>query len=431
MTTGLNISVMPFNNLKFVGVLLFKEYPSTVVFSTSDGIPMVLEWVDFIDETNLDRFFIFESNLLSLKNYIDKRITHLDLIKESQNGVVVFFDNSIENPCNMYITGVDFISTEYLPSSYNYFDAEDSDDFEQIKNFFRLDEISNESNGKSIQITELVRKVNSELFHIHLNNGKHISHGRAQTDILGNTLIAFEELYYEIASDLVRGVDRVKKVNGNKAKASFERIAHTEVVISKAASYSIYLRPISNQLQFNVFDEFVDSKSTTPSEKIFQDIFELVNLTEQEETIQQVVEKYNHNVFVKLKQFAQNIKKSDLDLDLEYYSPLSHSLLEKKNMNMVLADSILTTLSKTSITSNDKFDVKGKFTALNCNTGHFSFISYDDTEYSGYFDKLVKGTMPTLNFVDIYNIRLERNEVKNIADSEFKFTDKILAILDL
>src|ERR1700745_4341896 len=103
MIRGLNINQIPFKNIKLVGLLMFKEYPSTVVYSDDKGTPYILEWVDFISDINLDRYFIYESKNISLKRFIEKKATHFDLIHEARNGVVIFFDGSLEKATNISI----------------------------------------------------------------------------------------------------------------------------------------------------------------------------------------------------------------------------------------------------------------------------------------------------------------------------------------
>jgi len=429
MIKGLNIGNLPFNNLSFVGNLLFKEYPSTVVYSDVNKSPFILEWVD-VSETGLDKYFLYETSIDNLKRYLEKEISHYNLILEAKGGVAVFYDGSIEQPQNISVINIEFIDEDYLPSANTLFNKEDSEDLEEIYSYFSLrnyvvkDELKlNVAVERPIEYHSL--KKNSELFRIHLNNNKYVGHGNAQTDVLGNTLIGFEDVYHELAIDSVQGKDRIIKLN-KKNKDAFESISNTEVVIREAASFSIYIRPKVSQIELNTSLDPNEPAQITTGETIFRSVLEVIHNTSTSDLIDSVKDKYNPAVFSKLKIFAEHIKKHDLVVDLDYYSPISAKKLTEK-VDVVSANNILTTMAVTSISNNDTIHVIAKFEALHCKTGHFTITTNDEIEYTGYFDKKIRESMPTLNFIDLYTITIEVSQVKNIADSDFKTENIIVA----
>ena len=75
MIKGIHTDKFPYKDLSLVGALLFKEYPSTLVYSDKNKLPYVVEWVD-VDDNGLDKFFIYQTTPIILKQYIENKISH-------------------------------------------------------------------------------------------------------------------------------------------------------------------------------------------------------------------------------------------------------------------------------------------------------------------------------------------------------------------
>ncbi len=129
-------------DLSFVGSILFKEYPSTLVYSYKNKSPYIVEWVD-ISDNGVDKYFIYNTSKDNLKKYFDRKISHKELILSAENGIVVFFEGKIEHPKNISMSGIEFINKEYLPSQESFFEKNDSDDIDKIISYFELNKKSN------------------------------------------------------------------------------------------------------------------------------------------------------------------------------------------------------------------------------------------------------------------------------------------------
>ena len=128
-------------DLLFVGNILFKEYPSTMIYSFGENKDTyIVEWVD-IDislECSLDKYFIYKTSKDNLSKYFEKKISHRELILSCDNGTVVFFDGELEQPENIKMDDVNLIKEDYLPSQKSFFDKNDTDDLDEIISFFEL-----------------------------------------------------------------------------------------------------------------------------------------------------------------------------------------------------------------------------------------------------------------------------------------------------
>ncbi len=435
MKEGIPITKFPYSDLSFVGNLLFKEYPSTMIYTDKLNTPFIVEWADFRNETKSNIYYIYKTSCDNLKKYLDKGLSHFDLIMNAEEDVTFLFTGSIENPTNIYLLNVNNILPSYLPSSNSYFTKEESEDISDVIKHFKLSErkveivthLSVVASDNHIEAYSKIHK--TELFHIHLNNGDYINHGRAQTNVLGNVLVNLDGLYHEVANDYTKGKDRTKKITNATEKFNYDGIAYTEVVLNRAASFSVYIKPKRNVPIMNFFPEVSDSNFISSGEKIFHDVIEVISKAQSKESMLAIKDKYNHNVFNKLNAFAEHIIKCNLNVDFHYYNPISESKW-KENIDLVKANEIMNTLSGTTINELTDINKIGKFTALNCKTGHFTFGSNDEEEFTGYFDDLVIPNMPNLTFVDFYEIKIKRKQSKNIFDSDFKFEDKIISCLE-
>ncbi|HTB31421.1 MAG TPA: hypothetical protein VK808_05300 [Bacteroidia bacterium] len=428
MIRGIEIQKLPWENLKKVGVLQFTEFPSTIVYSNSDKTPYIIEWVD-LNEAGKDVYFIYESSVDNLKKYIQRDISHYDLIIAANGGIALKYTGELKNATSFFISPVNDIPLDLMPSYDSLFSQKYSGDLQNINKYFDL---------PTHQITALVvrevavdkytpvfsKQYNTELIHLHLNEGELIEHGKVRTDVLANTLLRFENLYHEIATDYIRGgKERYLKIDTTERKAQFKDLAYTEVVLEKAASFSIYIKPRTStpQLMFTADT----STPLTQAEVIFNNVKEVISNAFTADSIGALTDKYNPAVFSKLKEFAEIIANYNIDIDIDYFSPVSKTQW-KDNIELNKADSIITTL-KSEVKETESIEVIGKFSALNCKTRHFAFVSNDNTEYIGYFDETIKESIPTLNFIEIYEVKIEQSKAKMISESEFKVQNKIIA----
>ncbi len=143
MVNGAVVNSLPFGDLTLVGVLLFPEYPSTIVYKNERGLPIIKEWVDcnadWCDKT-IDRYFYYAVTKLSLSLYISGEIPHARLIKLAVDGYVYFQD---EGSSSAYVLNTDAnkrvavkkIPRNYMPKKDFVFRKEDGVDMDEILNF--------------------------------------------------------------------------------------------------------------------------------------------------------------------------------------------------------------------------------------------------------------------------------------------------------
>ncbi|ENA1815691.1 hypothetical protein ABF174_002330 [Flavobacterium psychrophilum] len=402
---------------EFVGNLLFAEFSTTVIFSDEDNNPIVKEWVDCSDDGKIDRYFYYKSSKFWLKKFINGDISHQDLILNSLDGLLHFQDESNSETSNNYILSNNYLPNQYKPSSDFFLNEDDAVEIDQIKDFFELEKVADD-----ISIKETIKEISlakkSETLNIHLHQGKGIGFGTVNTEILGKTLTKFDKLYRDVAFDILLGKNRGETKLTKSKKEKFNPYVSTEVYWNIAASYSVLIRPKNSE--YDLFN------NTSNTEIIAQRIFLLMNNSEDSELLKEEYLQHSDFTMNSYKAFLRNIYELELNLELNWFSPTNFNELDE-NINFKEANTRLKIIENLNVVNNDKFTKTGKFRALNCDTGHYNFVSNDNEQFNGYFDKLIKDGSDRINFIDIYEIKVSRQIKKEPGNSEAKITDTIIA----
>lgn len=429
---GININNNPFGKLNFLGVLASLDFPTTRIFTNNNNELIIVEWADELEDGS-DLFYMYKTLPQDFKLFFEKQISHLQLIMKSRNNTLVLFQGDLNKANDFYILGTSSIDIDFLPDGDIYIEKEDCPDYISISNYVlkNLSEIQielvDEYDAKKV-LQNVVKEYGSEVINLHVNSGKHVDFGRIDTATLGEMLTSFQNLYSEVTIDHYMGKDRVIKLK-KAQKSDLEEMKQTEVLVSQAASFSLFIKPKTNHYKFNIeLQDEVNSTMIESSEVILHNINKLISESQTTESLDGISDNYSYQTFDKLHKFAQQIKKYELNLDLNFFSPTSQKYIECSFADNT-ADNIITNLESFTKVENDEQTHKGKFIAINCKTFHFTFRCNDDTEYSGYFESLIKDSSPTLNFVDVYNVTIAQKETITLHHSEAKIENTLISVL--
>lgn len=416
---GISIPSLPYSLQEFEGVLLFHEYPTTVVFQDLQGNPIIREWADYFEDTNTDRFFYYRTDIFLLKRYISGDLPHRELINHSSDGFVIFEDSIIDKK-HYSISSVKSIPTNYLPDPEFYFDVLEGVHLKKIVTHFGLDNVSISDIGL-VEAKEIAATKSSETLYVHFKKGKGIGFGTANTEVLAKTLLKFDRFYKETALDFKLGSQRGDiQLNANKNR-EYLQYTTTEVYGNIAASYAVLIRP-AYAPQINMFENSSDS------EQISSHIFSLINSSGSVEDLKEEYHRHSDFVIKSYKAFVEEIYSSELKISLSWFSPSSKNEFNDE-IDYLRANVIKTNLENLSIEEESKFTAKGKFRSLNCDTGHFSFTGTSGEKYAGFIDALIKEGAETINFINIYEIIILRKITKEAGNQESKIRDTLLAFI--
>ena len=411
---GIEQKNLPFEMSKFIGVLLYEEFPVTSVYEDENKNPVIKEWIDCEDK--IDRSIIFQTSKELLKSFLESKISHKEFILNPKDGISFVIDEN-EQIERVWLISSNYIADEYLPKMDVFYDSNDGVQSQKVVENFDLDKISNEDKNETYK--ELAIKNDIEVFNLHLKKGIGIRFGRVDTDLLGETLLDFDNLFKEVSLDHFYGVNRGELSIKRNEKQEKLNLASTEVFLYKAASFSVYIKPkYTNQI------DLFEGKST--SNIISQNLFNLIRISKDEKELKENYLKYSDFVYKSYKHFLKNIVQYDFKLDLNWSNESANQTYNEE-FGMFKANEIIESLQNISTEETSNFKIKGKFTALNCNTGSFKFTSNQEELFSGYFDKLVKDSVATLNFTNLYEISIERKMTKEAGNPDLKIKYIIIA----
>lgn len=417
---GIKADKLHLNLIEEIGTMLFAEFPTTILHFDNTNSLVIKEWADCSDDGKIDRYFFYKTDKLNIARFLDNKISHLDLIRNSLDGLVYFQDHSIDEISDFTILSVNRIPNSYLPSASFKLNKADIVDFTTINEILKLEEINT-----SVDITESVKEFaiykKSEIYNLHIKKGDGVGFGTIKTETLGKTLVQFEKLYENIALDVLIGIDRGVidlKSKQNKDKFIY---ANSEVVGSMAASFSLLLRPY--QTEVNLFDEL------SSSEKIANETFSLLNNSIETESLKNEYVRHSEYTISAYKGLLKEIYTLELDLDISWISDKKDTNY-KQQLNYRLANKIVNDIETLNTTSEDKITKKGKFRAINCDTGHFTFISNNEEQFTGYFDKQIREGSEQIVFTKIYEISIQRKIIKEASKDEPQIKDIIVGFYE-
>lgn len=417
---GIKVSNSHLNIVQEIGTIFFAEFPTTILYIDENQNLLIKEWADCSDDGLTDRFYYYRTTKLNVARFLKNRQTHLDLIRNSEDGLVYFQEMTSNNISDFTIISANKIPNDYLPSSSFTLKEIDIVDFEKIYSFLDIDNID-----LNIDISQTVKEFakfkKSEIYNLHIKKGDGVGYGSIKTETLGKTLVKFENLYENIALDILIGKNRGSVDLKNKENKEKFIFANSEVVGSMAASYSLLIRPFQSEI--NLFDE------SSSSEKIANETFNLLNNSIETERLKEEYVKHSKYTISAYKGFLKEIYSLELDLDISWCSDKKDVNFNQR-LNYNLANKIANDIETLNTTEGDSFKKKGKFRAINCNTSHFIFISNEEEEFKGYFSKQIKESSEQIVFTKLYEISIERQIIKESSRDEPQIKDTIIGFYE-
>ncbi len=423
---GFKLKDFPFENLKKIGDLIFFDGPLMSVFVDDSDCIFIFDWADSDDENN--RWLVYEISIEKLTQYLYKKISHYQLISSPEKEIIISvdIDNNLDKK-NIFALSPFNLPSEYLPKHDILHQDEESPDLLLIKNYFKLNDSSIqhiEVQKKSLyDIIDESNKNNSEILNLHLRSSvEGIKYGKIYSSILGSILVNFHKLSENMAIHLFD--DRKnKQIEGRRKHGELKQIkgyGEFEYLYAKAASFSIFLKPISTQT--NLFSE------VTSSEFLIKNIFKLFEKSNKKESLQSIKEEYDKDVMNSYKSFLDNIKTKELDIGIQWGNAEKNDKLIT-NVDYKRASKILNDFKELELEDSTELVFKGKFKALDTTNSTYKFETLDGEIILGKFSETLSEGMFSFNLIDLYKITLNRQEKSFIGKIGSKISDTIVGVL--
>ena len=139
---GITASKSILNIVQEIGTILFSEFPTTILYIDTNQNLLIKEWADCSDDGLTDRFFYYRTTKLNVARFFQNKQSHLDLIRNSEDGLVYFQDINSNNLSDLTILSANKIPNDYLPSSNFTLSNKDIVDLEKINKFLDIDNIN-------------------------------------------------------------------------------------------------------------------------------------------------------------------------------------------------------------------------------------------------------------------------------------------------
>ncbi|WPU98209.1 hypothetical protein SNE26_19485 [Mucilaginibacter sp. cycad4] len=119
------------NSLIRIGDLVNLDGPVLSLFEdVRNGYLYLFDWVDRIEQYN--RWIIFQIRSKDILEFIQKRITYLQLFQNAVRGTYYFTDIANNNINNYKINHLETVPDKYYPNKNDYFDKADCPSFDKI-----------------------------------------------------------------------------------------------------------------------------------------------------------------------------------------------------------------------------------------------------------------------------------------------------------
>jgi len=418
---GIKINKSHLQIQEFVGTLLFAEYPTTIIYSDLHSNPIVKEWVDCSDDGQIDRYFYYKTRLEFLKKFIDGEISHQDFIKSTVDGFLYFSDEvqGSEND-SFEIISFNQLSIDYKPSISYYFSPDDGVELEKISTFFQLNNLAIEKDVLA-QTQQIAIEKKAEVLTLNFKRARGIRFGTINTEILADILTKFDRFYKNICFDVFNGTSRGDLINNLRKSSSYDEKYSTEILEFFPGSYNIVLRPLSSH-----YDIYT---SETEPDRIISTFFSLFEKSNDLELLKEEYGSHSEFTINSYKDLLKNIFDVQQDINFIWANPQEVKTLSK-SIHYNTANNIINNIINLSIISSDTFTKKGKFRAIHCDTGHFVFNSIDEEQFSGYFDKSILEGTERIIFVNEYEVKINREVIKEAGKIKPRISDKIFAFFE-
>ncbi len=265
---------------------------------------------------------------------------------------------------------------------------------------------SNQNNLSKIAISQ-----NTTIHNIHFKNGNGINKGIIDTEILSEVLLTYQKLRIEIA----------KSIYPNKNKKEIDQIALTEIIVNKAASFSVFLRPKKSG-QIGIFDTENIYEISDRLELLLSKIGDIellkndVHLTKNEMNT--------------LKKLLDSIAKKEIQIDFNSYF-IGKGERHKYSINKNYSEQILKNICQLTYNKTDIIELEGGFLMLNLKTKKFTFLTKVKEEIKGDYAKVVYNEITKISFESNYKIKIYKYEQKEIGKNLPDYRYEIIEINEL
>lgn len=396
-----------FNITKMIKVtdLISFDGPLLSHYINEKGENYLFYWVD-VDES-YNRWLFFRIDLLSIQDYLTRKTTLYELIKNQPDGFIYSVDiNDKTEYHNLKLILLSEIEQTYLPAIDSFYDFEPQD---------------------SIDLASLSQKFNSGILEFRIT-GDSVKYGSISLAKLAPIIPKIEDVRKSLATKYIKGrkknfIDDSKTQKKKENTKILQLDTQYDFIYSLAGSFRIILRPLSQQMSLLGAKTFAD--------EFAEEMINLFSSGFNKETINNFANRYDKNLIKKYNDFIYYLHGSKLGLDIKWYNNNSNCHFTNK-INPKCTSDILKNLSDFNFNESEDLSYRGRFFAINIHTGKYSFesIEGDDFISSGFFDDSRKKVAFMISFNKTYDVVIKRKTTEKVGEKE-RIKDVLTSFIEI
>lgn len=383
-----------------VSDLIYFDGPFLSHYVHKSGDNYLSYWIDC--DAKFQRWLVFRVGITTLQQYVDKKISLLDVMRQLDEGFVYLVDvddkGNAKQPLIVFLSN---LPNDYLPDADSYYD-------------FSLER---EADVESLSLAN-----NSGLFEIHFT-GADVKYGNMPFDKYTKCLQKIEDLRSCCANSYIKKVKasdafkRLKTEDKTRELSELRLNTNFQYVYSLAGSVRVLLRPQNLQMSFE----------QTSADDFAKELIKLFTAGFSVEKLREYALEYGQEALLKFNELLEILQKSNVDLEISWTNT-KQKIHVRQKIHKADKTQILTNLSQ-SIETIREMSFRGRFYSLNTKSRNFSFESIGDdvVKVSGKFDDTIISIVQTLTFEQLYEITVER-KIQNCLTKSHKTIDTIIDI---
>lgn len=398
---GFNINY-DFSKLIKVADLIYFDGPLLSHYMSEKGENYLFHWADADDDYN--RWIVLRTDILSIQQYLDKKINLRSLFMKPNDGFVfsVDIDDNI-NYTNIKFVPIEALPEEYIPTEDSFYSFKIEDD---------------------IDLSAISQKYSSGILEIHIG-GKDVKYGSIPLHKLAPIIPKIEDIRKSMSSKYTKRIKSSQQYLDKKAKQALEHELRLdtqyEFLYSLAGSIRIILKPINQQMSF---------APTTYSDDFAREFTGLFVSGFSKDNIQSYSETYDKQTIKKYSDFMSFLNSEKLSIGVKWCNMGTQTKYSHK-IEIDDTQKILSNLSNFDFDNEEELKVFGRFYSLNIKTGSYSFESTegDDFKSSGFLDEQRKQMAFRISFNKTYQIIICR-KVKEPVGRKQIIKDTIISFIE-
>lgn len=403
---GLKIESFPVKGLYKIDDLIYFDGPLLSFYTNDGGDNYLYYWVDVDDFCN--RWVVFPVDLAELNDYLNEKCTLYSLITSSLTGYLLDLDDNLDTQ-DVLLIQISDLPDDYIP---------------EINSIYNCEKTSEE-----IFLNYYSKKYKKGILQTHFSGGNEIGYGTMDLHLFSKLMNNFTDLndglgnsFYKIEKKKQEVRKKGNKENKEKTikKIDFQNAYKFEILTARAASFSILLKPVDEEIGFE--------GTPTRADKYIEFLTGFLTGSQTLDTLKEYARQIDVSTINHYESFLKLVDESHSKFQIGYLNSVSKSTFTN-HIDANQAQRIINNLQTLDFESDETLNIIGKFVALNIKAGKYTFESSDDKS-SGTLRGEALTKCFEIAFNKSYKVEIQRKTTKKAAGKKPKNIDILKLIVE-